>query len=162
MPVRDLIPWGRESVPAPARGEQNPFLAFHREINRVFDDFFRGFDRPLSLLGPGSGWPQVDVTETDKEYRVTAELPGLEDKDVELSLSDDILTLKGEKKIEHGGGGSHYSERFHGQFQRSIELGGGIDRDKVTASFKNGLLTVVLPKSAEAREQAKRIPINTK
>lgn len=160
MAVRDLIPWGRERVPAPTRPEQNPFLALHREMNRVFDDFFRGFDMPRSIFGGATGWPAVDVAETDKEYRVTAELPGLDEKDVELSLHDDVLTLRGEKKIERGGDNSFYSERYHGQFQRSIELDGGIDRDKVTASFKNGLLTVVLPKSAEARVKARRIPIN--
>jgi HSP20 family protein len=160
MAVRDLIPWGRERVPAPTRAEQNPFLALHREMNRVFDDFFRGFDMPRSIFGGVASWPAVDVAETDKEYRVTAELPGLDEKDIELSLDEDVLTLKGEKRIERGGDDSFYSERFHGQFRRSIELDGGVDRDQVTASFKNGLLTVVLPKSANAREKAKRIPVN--
>jgi len=159
MAVRDLIPWGPERVPAPRRGEQNPILALHREMNRVFDDFFRGFDTPAAFFGGSTGWPQVDVTENEKEYRVAAELPGLEEKDVEISLTGDVLTLKGEKKIENGDD-ARYSERFHGQFQRSIVLGGEVDRERVAATFKNGLLTVVLPKSAEARDRNRRIPIN--
>lgn len=156
MAVRDLVPWGRERLPAPVRDEQNPVLALHREMNRMFDDFFRGFGVPVT--GGTSGWPRLDVSENAKEYRVTAELPGLEEKDFELSLNDRVLTLKGEKKIEHDG--PLYSERFHGQFQRSVELGNDVDQDSVRASFKNGVLTIVLSKTAEATERTKRIPIN--
>jgi HSP20 family protein len=88
---------------------------------------------------------------------VVAELPGMEEKDVELTLRDGVLTLKGEKQAETNG--SVYSERWHGSFQRSIDLGPDVDPDKVRASFKNGVLTVTLGKRPEAQAQVKRIPI---
>ena len=160
MTMKDLIPWGRNrNALVPSQSEEtSPFLALHREMNRLFDDFFRGFDLPLaSRLGLSSGWPHVEVSEAEKEIKVVAELPGMEEKDVELSLRDGVLTLKGEKQAETNG--SVYSERWHGSFQRSIDLGPDVDPDKVTASFKNGVLTVTLGKRPEAQSQVKRIPI---
>jgi HSP20 family protein len=82
----------------------------------------------------------------------------MEQKDIEISLQDGVLTLKGEKRSESGG--TLYSERWHGQFQRSLELGSGVDPDKVSASFRNGELTILLPKRPEARNNVKRIPIS--
>lgn len=161
MPMSDLIPWGRSrTAPAPRRNEEtSPFLALQREMNRVFDEFFRGFDLPpMPRLGWAAGWPQVEVSETDKEVRITAELPGLEEKDVEVTLNDGVLTLKGEKKLESDG--ALYSERWHGQFQRSLELGPDVDPDKVTATFRNGVLTITAAKRPEAQREVKRIPIN--
>ena len=160
MDVKSLIPWGRNrATPAPSYGDEtSPLLAFHREMNRLFDDFFRGFDLPTpSRLGWSGSWPNVEVSETDKEVTVVAELPGLEQKDVEVTLSDGVLTLKGEKRQESNG--SLYSERWHGSFQRSLQLGPEIDPEKVTASFKNGVLTIALAKRPEAQSQVKRIPI---
>jgi HSP20 family protein len=161
MNVRDLIPWSRngERSLAPRVEQASPFVDLQREMNRVFDDFWRGFDSP-SLFGR-STWPHVDVAETDTEYKVTAELPGLEEKDVELTLRDNALTLSGEKRNEREEreGGRYYAERFHGRFSRTIPLADDVDADKVAAAFKNGVLTVVLPKNPRAREQAKRIPI---
>jgi HSP20 family protein len=163
MDVKTLIPWGRNrNAPAPRYSEEtSPFLALHREMNRLFDDFFRGFDLP----GPGpfglgwsGNWPIVEVRESDKEVKVTAELPGLEEKDVEVTLADGVLTLKGEKKHERDG--SVYSERWHGSFERSIQLGPEVDPEKVTASFKNGLLTIIAAKRPEAQSRVKRIQIN--
>jgi len=163
MSVRDLIPWGRERSPSARGGEiMDPFVSLHREVNRLFDDFSRGFDFPMPSVGFGGvGWPRTDIVETDREYRVTAELPGLEEKDVELTFQDGVLTLKGEKKVEHEGDGARYSERYHGRFQRSIALGPDVDENNVNASFKNGVLTVVLPKLAEAETKIKRIAINS-
>ncbi|HYG85672.1 MAG TPA: Hsp20/alpha crystallin family protein [Azospirillum sp.] len=163
MSVRDLIPWGREQSPSMRGGEvMDPFLSLHREMNRLFDDVFRSFDRRMPSLGfsGGMGWPHMDVVETDKEYRVTAELPGLEEKDVELTFQDGVLTLKGEKKVEHDGDNALHSERYYGRFQRALSVGPDVDEDKVSASFKNGVLTVVLPKSPETESKAKRIRIN--
>jgi|SRR6185437_12145532 HSP20 family protein len=165
MALRDIVPWSRGKAPGAYRGtEGNPVLGLYREMNRAFDDFFRGdlfrgFDDLVPSLGRSTGWPQTDLVETDKQYRVTAELPGLEEKDVEITLHDNVLTLKGEKTIESGGD-AVYAERYHGKFQRSIALGDDIDRDKVTASFKNGVLTVVVPKNPQAATTAKRIPIS--
>jgi len=161
MSMRDLIPWGRSGTPQSYRGEDvHPVMAFHREMNRLFDDFTRGFESRLPMFG-GAGWPHTDVVETDAEYRVTAELPGLEEKDVEVTLEGDMLTIKGEKKLESGDGNSVVSERYHGRFQRSVQLGGEVQADNITASFKNGLLTVTLPKNREAEPKAKRIPIGS-
>ncbi len=160
MTMKDLIPWGRNrNTLVPSQSEEtSPVLALHREMNRLFDDFFRGFDLPLaSRLGWSNGWPHVEVDETETEVKVVAELPGMEEKDVDVTLRHGVLTLKGEKRAETNG--SVYSERWHGSFQRSIDLGPDIDPDKVTASFKNGVLTVTLGKRPEAQTQVKRIPI---
>jgi len=162
MSVRDLIPWGRDRSPTVRGGEvMDPILSLHREMNRLFDDFFGGAGTRLPSVGFGGlGWPQTDVVENDKEYRVTAELPGLEQKDIDLTFQDGVLTLKGEKKVEHGGEGARYTERYHGRFQRSIGVGPDVDEEKVNASFSNGVLTVVLPKSPEAESKVKHISIN--
>lgn len=168
MSVRDLIPWGRERIPSVRGGEiMDPVLSLHREMNRLFDDVFRGFEGRVPSVGwgggfGGTGWPSMDVVETDKEYRVTAELPGLEEKDVELTFQDGALTLKGEKKVEHNGDNPLHSERYYGRFQRVLSIGPDVDEEKVNASFRNGVLTVVLPKSPEVENKAKRIRINAK
>jgi len=127
-------------------------------MNRLFDDVFRAFDD--SRLWGGSAWPSVDVDETDKEYRVTAELPGLEERDVEVLLQDGVLTVRGEKKLETEAQNRSYSERFHGHFERHIPLDRDVQDSAVKATFKNGVLTVIVPKNARAIERAKRIPIN--
>ena len=166
MSVRDLIPWGRSNnrTPAPYRDDdRSPFLSLHREMNRVFDDFFRDFDMRLPMMGGvgfNGGWPQVDLAETDKELTVTAELPGMEEKDVELLLQDGMLTLKGEKRSETEDKDRQFSERYYGRFERHIPLGAEVQADKAEARFKNGVLTVTLPKNPEAQPKAKRIAIN--
>lgn len=163
MNVRDLIPWGRTGSPTTTRGgDIHPFVALHREMNRLFDDFVRGFEAPVPGFGSSWGWPRTDLVETDREYRVIAELPGLEEKDIDIVLNGDVLTLKGESRVETEGQNPLYTERFHGRFQRSIGLGPDIDPDKVSASFRNGVLTIVLPKTAEAETKAKRIPIDSR
>jgi len=108
MSVRDLIPGGHERGLSVRGGEDvDPFVSLQREVNRLFNDFSRGFDVPMPSLGfgalGGAGWPRTDVAETEKEYTVTAELPGMEEKDVELTFQDGVLTLKGEKKVESNG-----------------------------------------------------------
>ena len=161
MNVRDLIPWGRDNSPAPTayRNDQaSPFLALHREMNRLFDEAFRDFGAP-SLFGRMPTWPSVEITDAEKEVRVSAELPGLDEKDVEVLVEGDVLTLRGEKKAERSGEGRFFTERYYGAFERQIPLE-GVEEDKAEASFKNGVLTVSLPKSEKAREGVKRIAIN--
>jgi HSP20 family protein len=159
--MRDLIPWGRNrNEPASTQAyNANPFLALHREMNRIFDDFSRSFDLPISAPGWSTGWPHVEVSETADEVKVMAELPGLEQKDIEVTLHDGMLTIKGEKKSESNG--AVYSERWHGRFERSLQLGPDVDPDKVNAAFKNGVLTITVTKRPEAQRQVKRIPITT-
>jgi HSP20 family protein len=169
MNMRDLIPWGRGSSTAPSvyrELQQNPFLALHREVNRLFDDMLRGFDAPAPSFGRLSSWngswPSVEVSETDKELRLVAEMPGLDQKDVEVLLEDGVLILRGEKRAETEDKDRQFSERFYGRFERRIPLGSEIEEDKVTAAFNNGVLTVTLPKSEKAQTKAKRIAINGK
>ncbi len=115
----------------------------------------------LALFGPGPFAPEVDVTEKEGELRVCVELPGVDEKDIDLSLSEDALTVRGEKKAEkeEKERGRHYVERTYGAFERRIPLPCEIAPDKANASFKNGVLTVTLPKSAKA-SSAKKIAIS--
>src|ERR687885_3040267 len=102
MALRDLVTRGRNQPSVPSRrGEEvSPFLTLHREMNRLFDDVFNSFGNPPSLLGRLPAWPSVEVVQTDQDIRVSAELPGLDEKDVEVLVDDDVLTIRGEKKAE--------------------------------------------------------------
>jgi HSP20 family protein len=167
MAMRDLVPWnrgGREVISR--RGEDSPFLTLHREMNRLFDDVFRAFD--LTPSGSdrffdrvGGGWPSVELSQTDKEIRVTAELPGLDEKDVKVELANGVLAIAGEKKTETEDKDRLFSERYYGRFERRIPVE-DVDVDKISAGFKNGVLTVTLPKVAQAQAKVKRIAINGK
>jgi HSP20 family protein len=166
MAMRDLIPWGRGGEVSTRRNEDNPFLALHREMNRVFDDVFRNFeltpfgsDRMFDRLA--GGWPKLEVSETEKELKVEAELPGLDEKDVQVELVNGVLAIKGEKKTETEDKDRLFSERYYGRFERRIPVD-DVDEDKVAASFKNGVLTVTMPKTPQAQSKVKRIAINGK
>ncbi|OHV89594.1 Hsp20/alpha crystallin family protein [Mesorhizobium sp. ORS 3428] len=154
MAIRDLIPWNRE-------GSRGP--ALHREMNRLFDDVFRGFGSGMHSLGAfgRAGWPNVEISDTGGEIRVMAEMPGMEEKDVEVMLDGGVLTLRGEKRSETEDKDRQFSERFYGRFERRIPIGSEIEEDKVAASFHNGVLTVTLPKTPRAEAKAKRIPIGS-
>ncbi|PVE24792.1 molecular chaperone Hsp20 [Microvirga sp. KLBC 81] len=167
MNMRDLIPWGRENQTTPSRfrEEGDPFMTLHREMNRLFDDVFRNFEvapfRSFGGTGRMGGWPHVEVIETDKDVRVSAELPGMEDKDVEVLMGDGVLTIRGEKKSEIEDKDRAFSERYYGRFERRIPLAWDVEEDKIDASFKNGVLTVTMPKSAEAKPNVRRISVNS-
>lgn len=169
MNVRDLMPWtrnGNHHVPSLFHeDERSPFYSLHRDMNRLFDDFFHTLDTRLPAFAPlsslSAGWPSVEIAETEKEVTVTVEVPGLDEKDVEILLDNGVLTLKGEKRSETADKDKQFSERFYGRFERRIPLGLEIDEDKIEASFKNGVLSVVLPKSAKAQSQVKRIAIKS-
>ena len=166
MSVRDLIPWNRgRNITVRRGGEASPFLALHREMNRLFDDVFRGFDLAPFSFDRGFdrvlGWPSIEVSDTDKEVKVTAELPGLDEKDIELELANGVLAIKGEKRAETEDKDRLFSERYYGRFERRIPVE-DVEEDKVSASFRNGVLTVILPKTAQAHRQVKRIAINAR
>jgi HSP20 family protein len=167
MNMRDLIPWGRsqQTTPSRYREEGDPFMTLHREMNRLFDDVFRTFDvapfGSLSGVSRLASWPSVEVSETDKDVCISAELPGLDEKDVEVLMGDGVLTIRGEKKSEVEDKERAFSERTYGRFERRIPLGQDVDEDKVEAAFKNGVLTITVPKTAHAAPQAKRIAINS-
>lgn len=170
MANRDLAPWSR-STGLSAFGGRDPFASFRREMDRLFDDFFSpmesrsfaGQPAAASQNGGGMGalWPSLDVEETDQAYTVTAELPGIDPKDVQLDLKDNALTLSGEKRSERheGNGGRRYSERSFGRFERTIPFPAEIDAEKVDARCDNGVLTITLPKNAKAQDQSRRIAI---
>ena len=164
--MRDLIPWGRSRTPArhddrPYDANVTPFFTLRREMDRLFDDAFRGFG--LSAFAGANGalaWPHVEVVDRDKEVRVTAELPGLDQDDVEVRVEDNVLVLRGEKRTEFDDEERHYSERSYGRFERQVALPAEVDDERASATFRNGVLTVMLPKTERAREPAKRIPIS--
>ena len=160
MMVKNLVPFGKKNVPG-KREEDNPFSLLKREMDSLFDNFYRGFDiEPFeSRLGAFS--PKVDVTESDKEIKISAELPGMEEKDIDVSLQNDMLTIKGEKKEEKEDKGKDYyrMERSYGSFSRTIPLPVEVETDKVDARFKNGLLSITLPKTAKAVAETKKIAV---
>ena len=155
MNLTSLIPVGRE------RGTvSQPFLSLQREIDRLFDDFTRGFSTLSMMPAPGGKlMPVTDVTETDKEIEINAELPGLEEKDLQINLSDNVLTIKGEKKAEKERKEKDFRmvERSYGAFERTIELPEGVNPDSIKATIAKGVLTVTVSKPAPA--QAKTIEV---
>ncbi|MET0877525.1 MAG: Hsp20/alpha crystallin family protein [Tardiphaga sp.] len=163
MNVREIIPWGRSERQAPARyadNEQNPFLSLHREMNRLFDEVVRGFDAPFSAIAPSSGWPKLEIADDDRELRISAEVPGLEEKDIEVLIDDGQLTLRGEKASATDDKKRQFSERYYGRFERRIAIPYEIAEDQVKATFKNGVLDVTLPKTERAQSRSRRIAIN--
>ncbi len=164
MNFENLLPsiWRRSEQGK--REEWLPLADIREEMNRAFENFFRGFDvAPLDTFSDrfGKFYPSLDVKESDKEISVTAELPGLTDKDFEILVSDDTLTIKGEKKEEKEEKEKNYyrMERSFGAFSRVIPLPEGIDTSKVDAQFKNGVLKINLPKTEEAKSKVKKIAV---
>jgi HSP20 family protein len=166
MAIHDLIPWrNRDSFPVWRRGGSgnDPLRELRQRVNGLIDDFF----------GPWSefrqGWwtdrdafiPRIDVRESDKEYRVTAELPGIDEKDVDVSISGNSLVIKGEKKEEHEReeDGYYGSERSFGSFERVINVP-DVDPDSGKAEFKKGVLRITLKKKPEAQSKRKRITLS--
>jgi HSP20 family protein len=133
--------------------DRDPFLSLHREVNRLFDDVFRGFGSGLPSFGHsatfGGSWPSVEICDTEKEIKVVADVPGLEEKDIEVLLNDGVLTLKGEKRSESEGRDRQFSERYYGRFERRIPLGVEVKEDQVDATFRNGVLNCHLAKDRQ-------------
>lgn len=159
MNLKSPIPVGRERAVADTA---NPFVSLQREVDRLFNDFTRGFPS-LTAFGNNGGnlLPSIDVAETDKEIEITAELPGLEEKDVQINVADNILTIRGEKKAEKEEKDKNYRlvERSYGSFERSLELPGGVNVDAISASIAKGVLKVTVPKPAVT--QAKKVEVKS-
>ncbi len=159
------------SQPA-SSGVWHPLEQLHQEIDHLFEDLGRGFPRfgrhrfdlkPFWTAASDLA-PAVDVVDKGNTYQITAELPGLDEKNVEITIADDVLTIKGEKKEEKEERQKDYyrSERRFGAFQRSFELPVHVDQGKVEANFHKGVLTITLPKTEEAQQKTKKIPITAK
>ncbi|WP_024891482.1 Hsp20/alpha crystallin family protein [Luteimonas huabeiensis] len=166
MSVSQLIPWNRgrgrdRGAVASPRDMRDPFDALHREMTRLFDDLWREVDAVLPQAGSSAvaGWPRVEVVERDDEYAVSAELPGLREQDVEVEFENGDLVLRGEHRAEREERGRRISERYYGRFERRIALDTEVDVDRASAQFRDGVLTVVLPKTEQARAKPVRIPI---
>ncbi|MEN6464861.1 MAG: Hsp20/alpha crystallin family protein [Syntrophaceae bacterium] len=165
MNIRDLAlrPRRRRGKNLPMRREEaaNPFFALQREVNRLFEDFFAM--TPQEREDWMMEYPQVDVRETDKDLKVSAELPGLTDKDIEVLISGDSLTIKGEKKEEKEDRKENYHrmERRYGSFRRVVQLPGEVKADIAQAVFKNGVLEITIPKTEEAKKEKKKVEIKT-
>jgi HSP20 family protein len=159
----------RKAEAAPKQAAPGVF-GLRRAMDDLFDHFFHGFDLdPLwdsreRWPGLASFTPRIDITEDDKRLTVTAELPGLEEKDLSVSLADDVLTIKGEKKEEteeKKERGCYRAERSYGSFERAIALPDGLDVDKAAAELKSGVLTVSFPKRPDVQKKRKEISVKT-
>lgn len=153
--MKSLIPVGRDS--SLARTEANPLAILQQEMDRLFD----GFSRSFAGLSSRTLMPSMDLAETDKEIELTAELPGMEEKDVQLNVVDNHLTIRGEKKNqrEEKEKDYHLVERTYGSFVRTVELPPGVNLDSIKAVMSKGVLKVTVPKPAPA--QAKTIEVKT-
>jgi HSP20 family protein len=165
MAMLDLIPWRRAEKTPARREEMDSFLRLRDQMNQLFDGFF---EDPWSLR-PFENFnatffdfmPRLDVSETDKEWTVSVELPGMDEKDVQINLENQVLTISGEKKAETKDKreGYYRSERTYGSFHRQLTLPEQVNEDDVSAAFKNGVLTVSLPKRQVVNAAAKKITI---
>jgi HSP20 family protein len=161
-------------VPAQTRSrnlgssEWRPLNDIRRQIDRVFDDFWRFPQVASSAISPSNDGmpmaaPAVDIVETPQAFQITAELPGMDEKELDVKCSGDVLTIKGEKKDEREENkeGYYLSERHFGSFQRSFRIPENVDAQKIDATFKNGVLTLNLPKTKESQQNEKRISVKT-
>ena len=167
MGLKNLMRRSRSSTLTPERSEpEHPLLALQRDLNRAFEALWRGgsfadFSSAFGELATFS--PKVEVREADDKYTVIAELPGLDENDISVSLTDEALVISGEKKqeLEEEKEGVYHSEIRYGQFSRTIPLPEQIDAEHVNATFNKGVLTVELPKSTAAQENVRKIEIKT-
>lgn len=166
-----MVPVRRESVKEQSGTLTHPLQQFHQEIDRLFDQAFRGFglspfgfDQPLfPRLADGMLKPTLDLSASDKEYTITVEIPGVDEKDVKLEIVNDTLTIRGEKKQEKEEKEKNYyrMERSYGSFQRVLSLPEDADQDGVKATFKKGVLTVTLPRKALPKSDVKQIEVKS-
>lgn len=162
----------KKTPPAPAN-KPDAWRSLRSEIDRLFDRLAGGWGVPplrrMFDIEPAFRYegtfsvpsPAIDVTEDEAAYKVTAELPGMNEKEIEVALSDGTLTLKGEKRQEKEQNEKNFylSERSYGSFQRSFTLPNGVDREKIAADFAKGVLTITMPKTAKAKESQKKIEV---
>ena len=162
----------KKVTPAPAN-VPDAWHSFRSEMDRLFDRFGSGFGFPSirRMFDIEPAWrssfsfstPAIDMNEDEKAYKISAELPGIDAKDIDVSLSGDMLVLRGEKRQEkeEKDKNYHFLERTYGSFQRAFDLPASVDRNKVSADFSKGVLTITLPKTAQAQKPQKKIEIKS-
>lgn len=170
MAIGEMVPWRWGSLRRSERddraleGFRGDIASLHREMDRLFESLWNdGFSSPVL----SADWPrmevvpQLDVSEDDKSFSVKVDLPGMDEKDVEVTLSDRVLTIRGKKEEDKETKDKDYyrRERSYGSFRRSIEIPSAVDSAKIDASFRKGVLTVHLPKTKEAQEKVKHIAV---
>ena len=167
------VPVEVKKAPAAQTTLPDVWQSFRSEMDRVFDRFGRGFGFPSlrRMFDIEPPWrssfsfsmPAIDMSEDDKAYKIAAELPGMDAKDIDVSVIGDMLVLKGEKRQEkeEKDKNYHFSERAYGSFQRAFELPASVDRNKLAADFSKGVLTITLPKTAEAQQPTKKIEVKS-
>ena len=153
--ARGLIPWRRCE-----EDQEHPLMSLRHEMDRLFEDF--GRFRPSRWFGEREWMPPVDVEETEKEVVVTAELPGMESKDLDISIREETLTLRGERKEEKEDKSKTYHrvERHYGSFERSVSLPCSVDADKASATYKDGMLRITLPKKPEEQSKSVKVEVD--
>jgi HSP20 family protein len=171
MALKELVPWHWGGLrrateeESPLHGFRHEIDTLHHEMERLFEEVWRERSRSAFLpetWGGATSWPNVDETEDEKAYRVTVELPGLDEKDIAVALADGVLTIRGEKKQEEEEKRRDYyrKERSFGSFRRTLPVPVEVDESKIHASFRKGVLTIELPKSEAAQKKVKHIDIN--
>ncbi|HIJ72104.1 MAG TPA: Hsp20/alpha crystallin family protein [Planctomycetes bacterium] len=166
MTLYSLVPWkrNRSNIAVRRGGYEHPFWSLQRQTNRLFDDLFDNFGiEPFGRAGEWAGGfsPDTNVTEDDKNVYVSAELPGMDTGDIDLSLNDNILVIKGEKKQEQEsrGKGCYHIERSYGTFERVLNLPCEVDQSKADAKFEKGVLNITLAKKVQDERKVKKIAI---
>jgi HSP20 family protein len=154
-----LMPWRKRSMRHDPQWDENPFDVLYREVNDLFETYFYGGGRPGYRTVASAGF---ELSETEDEIRVKVELPGMDEKDIQVSLEERLLTIRGEhreqketKKRDY-----HVAEMSSGSYSRSIPLPAQIDCEKAMAKFRRGVLTLTLPKTEQAKQERRRIPVN--
>lgn len=187
MELKNLAPWnwfkheeenehavaikhGKKRPLFPTR-HHDPMLQIHRDIDQLFDQFFRGWGLPqggrftpmVNFNADSLLKPRVDLSATDKKYLLTVEIPGVEEKDISVDISNNTMTIKGEKKLEKEDKDKNYYriERSYGAFQRVLSLPEDVDQDGIKAGFKNGVLSITMPRKALPAGDAKKVEITT-
>jgi len=164
MKFKDILPWESGSKEV-AKPEDHPFFSLHKQMNEMFENFEKNFglDWPkMPETDTGLWRVDMDISESDHDYTLEAELPGLKPNDVEIKVEGNMLRITGEKKQEEEKKNKTWRriERRYGSFQRMLQLPPEADVDRIDADFKDGVLKITVPKTHEAVESAKRIPIN--
>lgn len=174
--VKDLVPLRRRARQLPAQNEsaglEHPVLSLQRATNQLFDRYWQELGWPLGAAGglmdrlwtqEKWDWPRLDLRETDSAIQVTADLPGVDKDNIEVSVQGDRLIIRGEKRSEdERREGNYYQvERSYGSFHRQVWLPAEVNPDKVEANYKDGVLTIDLPKTEEVKAKTKKIAVKS-